>query len=111
MAMNNTSETKRLAEAVANLAATITEIIDLKVKSLALAARAGEALDHTGSVPPPAEGWAGKKAVAAHLKVSLGTVNAWMRKGLIPHMRLGRSVRFKLGAVDEAMRRRMRGHI
>src|SRR5437870_4631944 len=40
--MNNKSDTNRLAEAVANIGTTITEIIELKIRELAEAAKPGE---------------------------------------------------------------------
>jgi hypothetical protein len=62
--MNNNSETKRLTEAVANLAKTITDIIELKIKELAPAANAGEAVQDGMHALTTAEGWVGKKHVA-----------------------------------------------
>ena len=38
--MSNTSDTKRLAEAVANIATTITEIIESKIRELSAVAKA-----------------------------------------------------------------------
>ena len=46
-----------------------------------------------------------KKEVADHFKISLRTLHAWMRKGWVPYMKTGRSVRFKLSHVDAAMKR------
>src|ERR1035437_2906484 len=40
--MDNTSDTKRLAEVVENIATTITEIIELKIRGSAEAVKAGE---------------------------------------------------------------------
>jgi excisionase family DNA binding protein len=54
-----------------------------------------------------AEGWVGKKAAAEHFNVSQRTFYSWMKKGVIPYVRLGRSVRFQLSAVDEAINRRV----
>lgn len=49
----------------------------------------------------------GKKETAAHLKISLRTLNEWMKKGFIPYIRIGRGLRFKLSEVDEAKKRRL----
>jgi excisionase family DNA binding protein len=43
--------------------------------------------------------------VAKHFKVSLRTVDNWRQWGLLPHVRIGRNVRFKLTEVDAAVRR------
>ena len=56
----------------------------------------------------PADGWVGKKEMAEHLKISQATLHGWMKKGTIPYVRLGRSVRFKLSQVDEAVNRRFK---
>lgn len=105
--MNYASDTKRLAEAVANIATTIAQIIEVKVReALAGAQAAASKLDGINMLTA-AEAWVGKKEAAAHLKISLRTLNSWMKKGVIPHMRIGRGVRFKLSEVDEAMKRRL----
>ena len=102
------SETKRLADAVAGIAATMVEIINEKVKAATEALAAAQ----PGSSPNAAtltasEGWVKKKEAAQHCKISLRTLHSWMRKGLIPYVRTGpRNIRFKLSAVDEALNRR-----
>jgi excisionase family DNA binding protein len=106
--MNNKSDTKRLVEAVANLAAAITEIIELKIRELAEAPKAGGPLCGTMNRLTATEGWASKQETAEHLKISLGTLSNWMRKGAIPYIKIGKGVRFKLSQVDEAMNRRLR---
>jgi excisionase family DNA binding protein len=107
--MNEKPDAKRLAEALANVATTIIEIIDRKVRQLAESAKASEPLREGVTMLTPAEGWVDKKAAAEHLQISLSTLRNWMRKGLIPYVRIGRSVRFMLSAVDEAMKRRLGG--
>ena len=105
--MHHKADTERLAEAVANIAATITEIIELKIKELAEVASTAEPTRGGMAALTPAEGWVGKRAAAEHLKISSGTLNNWMKKGVIPYMRIGRSVRFKLSEVDAAINRRL----
>jgi len=105
--MNNTSDTKRLAEAVANIATTIAEIIEAKIRAAATGADATGLVHGRIDMLTPAEGWAGKKHAAAHLKISLRTLDNWMKKGVIPYIRIGRGVRLKLSEVDEAMKRRL----
>ena len=105
--MNDKSDAKRLAEAVANLAATITEIIDSKVRQLADSAKAGEPVPGGIDKLSPAEGWASVQVVVGHLGISRRTLNTWMAKGFIPYVRIGRRILFKLSSVDEAMKRRL----
>jgi len=90
---------------VESLASAIVEIIESRLSLLA----------EERKLPQPAhriteaEGWVDQKAVAEHLKISRRTLYDWMQKGVIPHVRLGRGVRFRLSDVDEAMKRRARG--
>ena len=106
--MRNTSDIQRLAEAVANIATTITEIIESRIRETAAGAKAAEAAHGGINMLTPAEGWVGKKQAAEHFNVSPRTFfYSWMKIGVIPYVRIGRSVRFKLSAVDEAMKRRL----
>src|SRR5262245_26327758 len=97
--MQNQSDTERLAEAVANIATTITDIIEAKIRA---GAKPSESVCGEINRLTWAEGWVGKKEAAQHLSISQRTVDNWMRKGLLPYIRLGRAVRFKLSEVDEA---------
>jgi excisionase family DNA binding protein len=47
----------------------------------------------TGELPTEAE-FLTKREVAAMLRVSPRTLDTWLQRGLVPHIRLGRSVRF-----------------
>ena len=105
--MRNTSDTQRLAEAVANIATTIAEIIESKIKEATAGTKAAGPVHGGINMLTPAEGWVGKKAAAEHFNVSPRTFYSWMKIGVIPYVRIGRSVRFKLSAVDEAMKRRL----
>lgn len=53
--------------------------------------------------------WLNKAAIAAHLGIGPRTVDAWMRRGLIPFVKAGThkqsSVRFNAEAVDKALGR------
>ena len=42
-----------------------------------------------------------KRQIAARMKVTTRTIDAWMQKGLIPYRKIGRTVRFMSGEVDE----------
>ena len=105
--MDTKTETRKLADATANLAGTIIDIVDARLKAT-LEAGAG----HYATLPElapfkPQEGWVKKKDLAKHLNVSLRTVDNWIRKGDIPYIRLGgRKNLFMLSVVDEALKRR-----
>jgi predicted DNA-binding transcriptional regulator AlpA len=106
----NPSETKRLADAVAGIAATISEIIDARLKK-AIETQAGlpSALLPNTASPKAMEGWVNKRDVAKHLNISVRSVDNWMAKGVLPHIRLGQKrVFFKLSEVDEAINRRFK---
>ena len=109
VSMNDTFNVSRLEEAVSRLATTITEVIDFKVKQLALAKipRGASVCDAIQKISQT-EKWVGKKEAAEHLKISLRSLDNWMRKRYIPYIRLGRSVRFKLSEIDETVNRRLR---
>jgi excisionase family DNA binding protein len=107
MPMNDKSDTKRLAEAVANIAITITEIIDSKMRELAQAASSSGPASFRINRFPAAEGWVSLQETAEHLKISRRTMYDWMKRGFVPHIRIGRGIRFKLSEVDEAMKRRL----
>jgi excisionase family DNA binding protein len=104
------SETKRLADAVSSVAATITEIINAKLKAAIESRTDFPRASHANADSHSAiEGWVKKTDIAKHLNVSLRTINNWMKKGLIPYVRLGgRRVFFKLSEVDEVISRRFK---
>ena len=106
----NPSETKRLADAVAGIAATIAEMIQARLKK-AIETQTGlpTALTPNAVSPKAIEGWVKKADCAKHLNISVRTLNNWMTKGVIPYIRLGeRRVFFKLSEVDEAINRRFK---
>ena len=102
------TNTKGLADAVESLAKTITDAIEVKVREYAAAAHASGTVPAGIVKPSWTEGWVGKKEVAEHLGISQRTLYNWMERRLIPYMRIGRSVRFKLSEVDEAINRQIR---
>jgi excisionase family DNA binding protein len=107
--MNHKPDTVRLTEAVENIATTIIEIIDFKLKQVTDSVKAPMPVPSGIQRLSPEEGWVGIKETAEHLKISRRTLYNRMEEGLIPHVRIGRRVRFKLSRVDEAMNRRARG--
>jgi excisionase family DNA binding protein len=48
----------------------------------------------------PAEGFINKDEVAQRLKKTLRTIDNWMRRGLLPYYKIGRSVCFKWSEVE-----------
>jgi excisionase family DNA binding protein len=46
--------------------------------------------------------------MAARLKVQVRTVDNWMRRGILPYIKLGSSVRFHIADVDEHLRKNNR---
>jgi excisionase family DNA binding protein len=105
--MNNSVDAKTLGRAVESLASAIIEIIESRLRHFAEERKLLRA-DDFDTQRTESEGWVDQKAAAKHLKISRRTLYDWMQKGVIPYVRLGRSVRFRLSDVDEAMKRRRR---
>jgi excisionase family DNA binding protein len=49
------------------------------------------------------DGLLGKRGLAPRLQISVRTVDEWMRKGRIPFLKIGKSVRFRLADVLEKL--------
>src|SRR5262245_13418299 len=106
--MNNSVDVKSLGRAVESLASTIIELLESRLRQFAEEGKLHRP-DHQGTQPTSeSESWVDQKGTAEHLQISRRTLYDWMQKGVIPHVRLGRSVRFRLSDVDEAMKRRAR---
>ena len=54
-------------------------------------------LDQLAAQP---EGFIGKKEVSRRLNKGLRTVDNWMKRGLLPYYKIGRSVEFKWSEVE-----------
>jgi excisionase family DNA binding protein len=106
--MKKNADDRKLRQAVESLAATIVEIIESRLRHLAEREKLLQP-EHLAKTRSEWEGWVDQKTVVEHLKVSRRTLFNWMQKGEIPHVRLGRGLRFRLSDVDEAMKRRSRG--
>ena len=52
---------------------------------------------------PRPDGWVTAEEVAAHLQLSLGYVRKLTQQGALPHIRIGRRIRYRVSAVDEWM--------
>ena len=44
-----------------------------------------------------------KEEIAGHYSIGLRTVNAWMKKRILPYLKIGRVVRFSLADCDAAL--------
>ena len=94
--MDQISETKRLAEAVANIAATITGIIDARMQSAA-------AVLEQRIAQKTIEPLLSKRQVAEQLNVTARTVDNWMGRGYLPYYRIGRNIRFRMGDIQDCL--------
>ena len=58
--------------------------------------------DATSTAPQVLESWVTKNTVALHLGIGVRTVNTWMKRRILPYLKVGRIVRFNLIACDAA---------
>ncbi len=49
--------------------------------------------------------WLDRKGLAAHLKLSLRTIDNLRRRRVLPYVKIGRTVRFDLQACREALQK------
>ena len=96
-------EQKRLAAAVTALAVTITELVNSRIES---ALRNGPSRIVPSSPSSSAERWLTKADVAERLQVSPRTIGNWLRLGYLPHVRVGRLVRFQMRDIENQMEAR-----
>ena len=54
----------------------------------------------TNQPPAIADGFIGKPEVARRLNKTIRTVDNWMKRGLLPYYKIGRSVAFKWSDVE-----------
>jgi excisionase family DNA binding protein len=47
------------------------------------------------------EKWSSLEEIADHLGVSKDTIRNWIKKGVIPHRRIGKLFKFKISEVDD----------
>ena len=47
------------------------------------------------------EKWSSLEDIAEHLGVSKDTIRNWIKKGVIPHRRIGKQFKFRISVVDE----------
>ena len=95
--MRQSPQDRRLAEAVAALATTITEIINERLRAQANAQRPETVVERA------AEPFVTMAQLMERLKVSPRTIYTWMQKGYVPYIRVGRSLRFDWKLVNERL--------
>jgi excisionase family DNA binding protein len=60
--------------------------------------------DKTGQLLAQPEGFIDKTAVARRLNKTIRTVDNWMKRGLLPYYKIGRSVSFKWSDVETQLK-------
>jgi excisionase family DNA binding protein len=63
-----------------------------------------EATDPKGRIAPRGGCFLNKKQVAEWLGVTVGTLDEYMRRGLVTYYKLGRTVRFRLEDLEEHLK-------
>ncbi len=51
-------------------------------------------------MPNEPEKWSSLEDIAEHLGVSKDTIRNWIKKGVIPHRRIGKQFKFRMSEVD-----------
>lgn len=109
--MNSTpSETKRLADAVASLATTITEIIEVRLQ--ATGTRLEVKIDEKGRVletqvaQKTLQPIFNKRQAADYYNVSVRTIENWLSKGYLPYYKIGKMIRIPMQEAEFLMRER-----
>lgn len=98
--MQDTSnQTPRLADSTSALAATIVQLISTR---LAEATSELEQRLARKAMDPVLT----KEQAAEHLQVTVRTIDAWMKRGLIPYLKIGRTVRIRAREVDAMLSQR-----
>jgi hypothetical protein len=101
--MSELIEIERLTKAIANVASVLSQTVAIEIQKN-LPARAGEQPAHFASTTP---GWMGKKELAAHLGVSVRTIDNLVARRQVPFVRLSqRCLRFPPSVVDEELKRK-----
>lgn len=53
------------------------------------------------AMPNEPEKWSSLEEIAEHLGVSKDTIRNWIKKGVIPHRRIGKQFKFRMSEVDD----------
>jgi excisionase family DNA binding protein len=88
-----------LAEAIDALAVVIAQVITERVR------RIEEATDRKLADLPAraADPVLTKRELAARLRVTVRTIDGWMKERYLPYLKIGRSVRFRWSEVDQQL--------
>ena len=102
--MNNSEEVRRLADSIAGLVNTITEIISAEVKT-AIKNNTPQAQPQAPAQNPAPQMQAcdpilSKRQLSAHFQVSLRTINNWMKRKYLSYYKIGKMVRFRLSDIQ-----------
>ena len=100
--MNTIQETERLQNALAGLVTTLTKMVSERVEQALVeslpvklpAITTGNAADRRAS-----DRLLTKRQVAELLNVTPRSIDNWMKRGLLPYLKIGRSVRFNASNV------------
>jgi excisionase family DNA binding protein len=95
--MNTSEEIERLQNALANLATVMAKIISDRVDA-AVSELQPTRLPANPS-DPANNRVLNKKQVAELLNVTVRSVDEWMKRGILPYLKIGRTVRFKSGDI------------
>jgi excisionase family DNA binding protein len=109
---SSSPEIKRLADSIAGLVTAITDMIKMQVQDATHAAVQAKPMAEPCS-PAPATLYdpvMTKRQLAAHLHVSLRTIDNWQKKGYLPYYKIGKIVRFKLSDVQGALDGKLKMH-
>lgn len=106
--MNQTSETKRLADAVANIATTIAEIIETRLQTTGSGLEqrlqaSGNMLEQKiarRTIQPIVK----KKEAAAYFGVTVRSIDNWMKRGYLPYYKIGYCVRIPMHDAESWLR-------
>ena len=97
-------EIRRLAEAIAGLAEVIHDIVRDRLQGAIPPAPPAHAKQPVEPAPPyqvtPYDPVLTKRQLASHYQVSVRTIDHWCKRGLLPHYKIGKMVRFKLSHVQ-----------
>jgi excisionase family DNA binding protein len=92
--MNTSPETEHLQNALAGLATVMTKIISERIEQ-AVSEKLPVKLPANVDDKATDNRVVTKKQLAELLKVKPRTVDNWMKRGFLPYLKIGRSVRFK----------------
>ena len=65
-------------------------------------------LNETATIERASDGLLNKRGLAPKLQISTRTLDDWMRKGRIPFLKVGKSVRFRLADVLQKLNEQFR---